>query len=99
MYPFCFTLDKRQSIGQKRTGSRAKQQPTGKPIVPHPERLNEIFPAAKEVRDCPSEEEDGNVKEEEEPALLGSSHMVSDLSSFSMIYRRIPHPPPPPSPR
>jgi len=44
MYPFCLTLDERQSIRQKRTGRRAKQQPTGKPIVPQPERRNEIFP-------------------------------------------------------
>ena len=47
MYPFCLTINERQSIGQKRTGRRAKQQPTGKPIVPELERLNEIFPAKK----------------------------------------------------
>jgi len=76
MYPFCFTLDKRQSIGQKRTGSRAKQQPTGKPIVPQPERLNEISPAAEEVRDCPSEEEDRNGEEEWEPAEQGKGNWL-----------------------
>jgi len=59
MYPFCLTLDERQSIWQKRTGRRAKQQPTGKPIVPQPERRNEIFPTTEEVGDCPSEEEGG----------------------------------------
>jgi len=62
------TLNERQSIGQKRTGRRAKIQPTGKPIVPQPERLNEVFPATEEVGDCPSEEEGGNGEEEEEPA-------------------------------
>ena len=55
MYPFCLTLDERQSIGQKRTGRRANQQPTGKPIVPQPERLNEIFPTTEEVGDCPAD--------------------------------------------
>jgi len=76
MYPFCLTLDERQSIGQKRTGRRANQQPTGKPIVPQPERLNEIFPAAEEVWDCPSEEEGGNGEEEEEPAEQGKGNWL-----------------------
>ena len=62
MYPFCLTLDERQSI-EKRTGRREKQQPTGKPIVPQPERLNEILPATEEVGDCTSEEEGGNGEE------------------------------------
>ena len=76
MYPFCLTLDERQSIGQKRTGRRAKQQPTGKPIVPQPERRNEIFPTTDEVGDCPSEEEGGDGEEEEEPAEQGKGNWI-----------------------
>ena len=75
MYPFCLTLDERQSI-EKRTGRREKQQPTGKPIVPQPERLNETFPTAEEVGDCPSEEEDGYGDEEEEPAEQGKGNCI-----------------------
>ena len=76
MYPFCLTLDERQFIRQKRTGRRAKLQPTGKPIVPQQERLNEIFPAAEEVGDCSSEEEGGNGEEEEEPAEQGKGNWL-----------------------
>ena len=76
MYPFCLTLDERQSTRQKRTGRRAKQQPTGKPIVPQPERLNKIFPAAEEVGDCHSKEEDGNGEEEEEPEEQGKGNWL-----------------------
>jgi len=70
------TLDERQSIGQKRTGRRAKQQPTGKSIVPQPERRNEIFPTTDEVGDCPSEEEGGDREEEEEPAEQGKGNWI-----------------------
>jgi len=78
MYPFCLTLDERQSIGQKRTGRRAKQQPTGKPIVPQPERHIEISPTTEEVRDCPSEEEGGDGEVEEEPAEQGKGNWISN---------------------
>jgi len=52
MYPFFLTLDERQSIGQK-TGRRAKQQQTGKPIVPQPERLNKMFPTQRRLGTAP----------------------------------------------
>ena len=68
-------------IGQKLTGRRAKQQPTGKPIVPQPEPRNEMFPTTDEVGDCPSEEEGGDGEEEEEPAEQGKGN--SDATARS----------------
>ena len=95
MYHFCLTLDERQSLRQKRTGCRAKQQPKGKPILPQAERLNEIFPAAEEVGDCPSEEEDGNGEEEEEPAEQGNGNWLRNSTlPFKGSTIAKPHPPP-----
>ena len=46
----------------------------GKPIVPPPERCNEIFLTTDKVGDCPSVE--GYVEEEEEPAEQGKGNWI-----------------------
>jgi len=84
MYPFCLTLDERQSIWQKRTGRQAKHQPTGN--VPQPERRNEIFPTTVEVGDCPSKEEGGDGEEEEEPTC-GAGQRELDMQQHAPLQR------------
>ena len=51
-----------------------------RPIVPQPERLNEIFPTTEEVGDCPSDEEGGDGEEEEEPAEQGKGNWLRNSS-------------------